>query len=199
MDAAGRDARPRDRGRSRLKSGATGRRRDARAVAAIARRELRAVTGRGGCAGRGVRGPQPALAPGGGALVHDALGRAALSRSREASRGALACGLAVALGGREADLLRGGLQRGADRLVALGRLLVLRVALDLGLDVGHRGASLPAGPPAVPRVERPRTMDAAVDRHLPHPELLHRGPYRPREVDAGRPAARAHPHGRGPR
>ena len=36
-------------------------------------------------------------------------------------------------------------------------------------------------------------------RHLPHPQLLHRGAHRPRQVDAGRPPARGHPHGRRPR
>ena len=62
-----------------------------------------------------------------------------------------------------------------------------------GRDVGlHRllAPTTEATPP-VPWVRR--------DRHLPHPELLHRGAHRPREVDAGRPPAGADPHGRGPR
>src|SRR6266550_7515421 len=33
-------------------------------------------------------------------------------------------------------------------------------------------------------------------RRLSHPQLLHRGAHRPREVDAGRPDARAHAHRR---
>ena len=36
-------------------------------------------------------------------------------------------------------------------------------------------------------------------RHLPHPQLLHRGAYRPRQVHAGRSPARGHAHGRGSR
>ena len=36
-------------------------------------------------------------------------------------------------------------------------------------------------------------------RHFPHPQLLHRGAYRPRQIDAGRPSAGGHAHRRGPR
>ena len=53
-----------------------------------------------------------------------------------ASRPALGGVLGAGLGGRDGAAYAG-LQLGADRLVALAALLVLAVALDLALDVGH--------------------------------------------------------------
>ena len=63
---------------------------------------------------------------------------AALSSLRAASRPAVSGGVLVAGLGGLAELAHGGLQTGLDGLVALVSLLVLLVALDLGLDVGHR-------------------------------------------------------------
>src|SRR5215203_2801567 len=83
---------------------------------------------------------QARLAAGGGVLVDDALrhGRVdALERALQAIAGIVGAGL----GGGD-RCLRARLQLGAHRLVPLAADLVLLVALDLALDVGHGGNSL---------------------------------------------------------
>src|SRR6516164_3344689 len=74
-------------------------------------------------------------------LVNDALAGGLVQALR---RGAHRHGrrLHVAGVGRLAELAHRGLQRRLDGLVALPRLLVLLVALDLGLDIRHAEASL---------------------------------------------------------
>ena len=78
-----------------------------------------------------IRGPrEAALLPGGGALVHDALG-GGLVEGASCLAGAFLRRLCVALGHRDARLLRGGLQRRAHGFVALAARLVLLVPFDL--------------------------------------------------------------------
>src|SRR5262245_43534555 len=88
--------------------------------------------GKGLLGGRGcVRGlGQARLVPGGGSLVEHALGRGLVVGARGLA-GGRARGLGVAARGGGGDLLARGLERRLDSLVALARLLVLFVALDL--------------------------------------------------------------------
>src|SRR5689334_11030560 len=90
----------------------------------------------GGSEGFGLLG-DGRLAVGRLVLVDDALGDGLveLARGVAAERDCLV--LVAGLGGLT-ELAHGGLQAGLHSLVALVTLLVLLVALDLGLDVGHR-------------------------------------------------------------
>src|ERR671918_2600551 len=78
----------------------------------------------------------------GGALVDHALGGGAVVRASRVAGAGLG-GVTVTASRSRGDLLGRRLEGAADRLVALAAVLVLAVALDLRLDVGHGRASLP--------------------------------------------------------
>src|SRR5829696_3335839 len=93
--------------------------------------------GESGLGGVGDPVDEAGLAPGGGVLVDHALG----GRLVEPLDGLAQLGVAVVGPGRRHGGLRAGLELGAHGLVALVAHLVLTVALDLALDVGHWGTS----------------------------------------------------------
>ena len=104
--------------------------------------------------------------------------------------------------GRGGGVLGARLQLAADRLVALGALDGLAVALDLALDVGHEvSCSVDPGwkrtgrayPPARILVTSgaPGTVVGSPYGPQPPPQPVHRGARRPREEHARRPPPRA--------
>ena len=143
---------------------------------------------------------EAALAAGGGALVHDALARGLverLARPREPARWrACASPSAIAACTFFCEVFRAvrtALLRSRRTSFCLFRLIC---DLMFAISADQRTSAAPGGSR---RPRRARTMGSREHRHLPHPQLLHRGAHRPRQVDAGRPAARGDPHGRRPR
>ena len=79
------------------------------------------------------------------------------------------------------------------------RFCLFRLICDLMFAI--RPISLPAARArrsghGLPHASGPYHGRFRDHRHLPHPQLLHRGAHRPRQVDAGRPPAGGHAHGR---